>query len=1191
MKSLRLPVAAAFIGAAFLSFAHAPIALADAPVVMTVPGDANNPTVRHPIISGLPVTLKGAVDADSAGADWTWDPGDGGAAYTGVVGTMHWAVWAEHTYSGDPGDFFTATLTVDNGVDPAVSETFEMVVRADTVPNRANTAIAEGLWYAHRNQVRFLGDELGNAGLEGSTIPMGYWTYPEYTSGSNYVSVQGATLNAFEANGHRENGDDSNPYTETVARGMKYLFARLAPVNLEPQTLGGDDRNDNPDTNGNGIGISLDNRSIDSIFIWDPPYQLGMVMDAIVASGNPGAMTTTGPENVINRSYGDVIQDMVDWYAMAQTDSASHGGWEYNAFNNGGDYSTAHDNSASGWAATGLVAAEDVFGATIPAWVKTRNQNGLEWTDNENTLDNLSNGDGIHGYRSPSPLWGPYGTTGAGMVQMSMNGLDATTSTTPDERWVRAENFFRRNFDNLAGTSAFKRYYYGMFNFSKAMRTAKPAPVTIIGTQVGEADDPDPSDDTDGVIGIGCGPNAGCVEGGANPLDWYNDPDSGLAAAVSSYQVMTGSSIGRFLPRRSTGSVSGETSQEKHIHPWGIQILTRTLAQAGPIAVGVASPNPTGENFPIGLDHSRSFHQDPERTITTFEWDIDNNGTFDFSSDDPDEIVTVAGGFDCGAAGLPCSKNIILRVTDDADPPVTATDVVILDISVPPFAPTANAGGPYLICVGDELMVDGSASFDIDEGNSEAGASDTDRITNYEWELDGVSPFDYGEATGETATWTFDTVGVKSIGLRVTDNSALAFPSASETNLTDTDNTFVIVADCIDADLSVSVSTGQTQVIIPEQITLTGTVSNGGPDDAPDVIVTAWLPENVDLVSITPSQGSCAATGNQSNGLLEYECELGDIAAGSSVDIVVVVNADEEGSARFELSVGIMSSQLLQLSDPDEADNEVVVVITLIDEIIIVVKGKGAGSIGLLEILVLAGFVGAILVARRRRLRATTLSVLAAATLFLAAGIGNQASAEHLSEGFYIGGALGSTTADMDAAEFTASMAAAGYDISEVSFGDDSMGWKVTAGYMFNENVGVQASYVDLGELDVQYTASIPPDEIESLLAAGASILPGRGRGFLMDLILQYPFSERVAGYATVGAFFAEPESSQTVISGGSGSVLRTDDDTDFAGSIGLSFSVGERSALRIAYEHYEIDGEGIDFPTASFSYGFGGGN
>ena len=1179
MKSFRSNVAAVLC-ASLISLMFASVASADQPVVSAVPGDANNPTIRHPSIAGRPITLKGAVDLASVGASWSWDPGDGGAAYTGTVAASHWAVWAEHTYAGNAGDFFAATLTVDNGVDPVGTATFEIVLRADTVPNRANAAIGEALWYMHRNQRRFLGDEIAVEGQAESTIPMGSWTYAEY-GGSLTMSSQAASLNAFEANGHRENGDATNPYAETVDRGLKYLFARLAADPLVPQTLNSLDanpRSDNPDSNGNGLGISLDNRNLVGISgPIDEPYQLGMVIDGIVASGTPGTVTTTGPADVIGRSYGDIVQDMVDWYAMAQSDSTVHGGWQYSAFNNSNG---SQDNSASGWAATGLVAAEDVFGTMIPAWVKTRNQNGLEATDNESDIsDSLSTGDGIHGYNSNFPLWGPYGTTGAGMVQMSMNALEATTSPTPDERWVRTENFFRRNFDNGTGSNPLKNYYYGMFNFSKAMRTAKPAPVTIIGTQVGVADD--------ATNGIGCGPNPGCAAGGPSPLDWYNDPVSGLAQTIVSYQTTTGPSIGRFATRNAIG----ESSQAKHIPAWGTQILTRTLAQAGPIAVGSVSPNPAGENFAITLDHSRSFHQDPNRSLVLFEWDIDNDGTFDVSSNDanPAPPLSVPGGFDCGAGGLPCSLILNLRITDDAMPPVTATDVVILDLTIPPHAPTADAGGPYNVCVNDTITLDGSNSFDIDEGQMEAEAAEADTITAYEWELDGVSPFDYAEAAGVSTDVTFTTVGIASIGLRVTDNSALAYPSASEVNLTDTDNTFVVVADCIAADLSVSATADNANPIIPDNVNVTATITNGGPDDATDVFVVANLSNLVSLTApLAPDQGTCVATGVQTATQDQYRCDIGDMAAGASVNILAAFFGDTEGTARFEFTVDADGGQLLQLADPNLANNSISAVVILIDEVIIVISGKGSGAFGLLELMLFSALVVALVALRRRKAVQTSAAAIGLALMLVLATVNNTAEADQNDAGFYADAAIGAATSDMDAPKLNGGLTAAGFNVSDVMLDDSETGFKLTFGYMFNKNVGTQISYVDLGELKSEFTASVPPDEIDALLDTAASLLPGRGDGLLADLVLRHPLSERTSLYATLGIFFAGPKSEQTVVVGGTGTSIRVDSDNKFAGSLGVSFAATDALSVKLAWERYDIDGNSTDFPMAALSYRFG---
>ena len=743
------------------------------PVVNTVPVDPSNPLTPHDIISGKATTLKGAVDEASIGSTWTWNPGDGSAPVSGTVDanpigptqlddpgyTPYWALWIEHTYSGSDGDLFVSTLTVDNGVDAPVSATYRVQIRTQTLPVEVNVAIDEALWFQHRNQFRFDGTVTGAAG---GTIPMGRWDYPQ-TFGQAEVTVSAASVNGFEANGYFENGPASSPYTDTVARGLKYLIAKLGTRSITPQPAG------NPDTNGNGIGIGVIGTS--HITLDDhATYKMGMVMDAIVASNTPGAVATTGPANVINRTYGDIIQDMVDYYAFSQGDSGGfgnkRGGWDYGPNAAGDAVFSGLDNSAQGWAAIGLLAAEGIFGSTIPAFVKSENQIALEASDTEGGPN-----DGVHGYRSTSPLWGPYATTSAALVQMALDEIHATTSATPDERWIRTENFFRRNFNSIGGGSSsasqFKSYYYAMFNFAKAMREAFPAPVEVIGTNTS--------------VGQGVG--------GLAPIDWYNHPTDGLARRIVDLQETSGVNIGQFM-----NTPGGSSSQDDHETPWGTQILTRTLFQAGPVAVAAASPNPAAEGTNIQFDGSGSFHQDPGQNIVQWDWDFDDDGVFD----DSGEMVTHS--FTCPGGVLPCSFPVTLKVTDDNTPALTDTDIVVIDITIPPHPPTADSDGSYFVCTGEDLILDGSGSFDIDEGLSETGNPPLDTITSYEWDLDLSSgaPFDSIDANGEnpnvggffTSTGTFD------IGLRVTDNTAAAFPTSGQSDLTDTDFTTVTVADC-----------------------------------------------------------------------------------------------------------------------------------------------------------------------------------------------------------------------------------------------------------------------------------------------------------------------------------------------------------------------------------------------------------
>src|SRR5690606_23315286 len=145
---------------------------------------------------------------------------------------------------------------------------------------------------------------------------------------------------------------------------------------------------------------------------------------------------------------------------------------------------------------------------------------------------------------------------------------------------------------------------------------------------------------------------------------------------------------------------------------------------------------------------------------------------------------------------VPCSYQVRLRVTDNNVPPRFDDDIVVVEITIPPRPPTANAGGPYLVCMNEEFALDGSGSFDVDEGTSESGGPPLDTITAYGWELDSISPFDFDEAVGVNPIVSFATLGIRDVGLRVSDNTALAFPTAQQPNLTDSDFGTVNVVDC-----------------------------------------------------------------------------------------------------------------------------------------------------------------------------------------------------------------------------------------------------------------------------------------------------------------------------------------------------------------------------------------------------------
>jgi len=719
------------------------------PVVKTVPWVATNPLIPHDVISGKATTLKGTCDVQAANFQYAWDFGDGTPVATGTV-TNRYAIEATHTYTGTVGLLYTARLTVeDTGTHETSSKEYYVVIRDNELPAQVNIAIDEGLWYIHKTQHRY-----SSGGLD----------YGDWLSGSGYTisgyqAVSVANINAFEVQGHQEGGNPDNPYTETVQRGMRSLFTWLQAFAITPQTnpLG----TFNPDSNGNGLGVQAP-----QVY---PPYVGGMYMATIVASATPNAITTTGPANIIGRSYAAIVQDMVDAYAWGQYDSNPlGGGWRYN-------WGNAPDNSICQWAAIGMLAAEREWHLTVPQIVKDWNRVWLAYSQAPN---------GSFGYTNQSPIWGPYATHPSGMVQMVMDGIHRGNAGSPN--WDMAETFIRDNFCNTGGAYyAIRDYYYGMFSFVKAMELydangdGVAEPIIMLQSQ------------TPGVA----------------PLDWYGaelskgDPCDGVARTLVNDQAAAGYWWGH---NNSGDQYPFETA-------WAVIMLQPTGCPfcTVPVAVAEAIPNPGVVNGLITLNGSGSYHLNSARHIVSWEWDLNNDGIFEASG----PVIT---------ASWPALGDypVRLRVCDDGDPVLCAETVVTVRITIPPVEPTANAGGPYFFCPNiSKWFLDGRGSVNPDDGIHLNGYPG-DFIREYAWDLDGDNDFAdaFGPTPEVTAYFTGKGPGSYNVQLRVTDNTAISWgPSYSD--LSDTDLAQVTVLGATDPacscinDLTARIKDGKVQLV------------------------------------------------------------------------------------------------------------------------------------------------------------------------------------------------------------------------------------------------------------------------------------------------------------------------------------------------------------------------------------------
>ena len=802
-------------------------ALAVTPVAKAVPFVPANPLSPHTALSGQPTRLKGTSSIGQGdngvggSVSWIWDTGGGDPAQCSgtVTSTTKYAIECPVTYTGTPGQLFTGTLTVtDDATGHSATVNYFSQIQAPSLGTDVNIAIDEGLWYLHKRMSR-------STCSTNAAEPCGGWQgVPLPSSNTSFNAIDPANVTAFLVNGHAEGGAATNPYTETVERGINTTLEQLSAVTVSNQntTVGTFD----PDVNGNGIGLQGDTS--------DPPYQGGLFIDALVATGTPaktadaGSAASSGTEASIvqGRTYADIVQDMVDAYSWGQSEGG--GGWRYSWYNNGGGTTT--DNSTNQWAAIGLIAAEREFGSVVPSEVRDMNQL---------SLTNTQQASGVFGYTSTSPIWGPYATTPSGMVQLAWQGIGRG-----DDQWDRSENYIRNNFCNTGGASrAIKDYYYGLFSFTKSMllhESSSGAPTSL-----------------DCLVNTG----------GGNPLDWYGAESGQPDTLCNAGTAAPCDGVAREIVDSQNGSGTGASwgawpsgnqytsSQYPFTSTWAIIMLNRTVFSSGePVAVCSLRPNPSIAGQPVTLDGTNSFHQDAAKSIIAWEWDTDNDGVFD-------ETGAVVSDVDFPAAvGV---YPVTLRVTDDSDPADTATTVCNVTVDTPPLAPTADANGPYVFCLGQNFFLDGTGSTNPDDGEAEtdpppAGCPNGDSITAYDWDLDGDGQFDDASGAQAEVTDFYTQVGAFNASLRVQDDSAACFPTVADENLTGFDvgeaNVFALGAqecECV-SDLFIRSNS--------RAISLNWAASNNPETDSYNVYrgTTAGGPYN--LIGNTPTPGYADST-------------------------------------------------------------------------------------------------------------------------------------------------------------------------------------------------------------------------------------------------------------------------------------------------------------------------------------------
>jgi hypothetical protein len=400
---------------------------AQVPRVNVMPG--NEPGNVYPYTwPGRVLTIWGNVHDGTPPYTYVWEFGDGTPPANGAVTSPKY-ISVTHAYATMGPK--RAVLTVTDANSLSDQDTVEIEVVTKDFPVEVNASIEDGLRWLYLQQQS-----------------NGLWT----SYSSFYAAPTAMALLAFEDNGHLPINDiDEDIYAEYVQAGLSYLFTTFYSTSVPVQGAGDPeaDAPGNTDHNGIGIGVNSDRNG----------YETGMAMMAIVGSGPLGSpaldlVATTGPANVIGRTYRDIVVDMVDWCAWAQVEPSQgyyRGGWRYTP-----NYSSS-DNSVSQWPTIGLEAAETNWGIAAPSFVKSEL---LLWL----SASQISGGfyDGAFWYTNYWP-YSPIGVTGAGLCELSYADVPKT-----DPRVTRTISYLARDW----GHSANVNDRYNLYAVSKGCRIA-----------------------------------------------------------------------------------------------------------------------------------------------------------------------------------------------------------------------------------------------------------------------------------------------------------------------------------------------------------------------------------------------------------------------------------------------------------------------------------------------------------------------------------------------------------------------------------------------------------------------------------------------------------------------------------------------------------------------------------------------
>ncbi len=227
----------------------------------------------------------------------------------------------------------------------------------------------------------------------------------------------------------------------------------------------------------------------------------------------------------------------------------------------------------------------------------------------------------------------------------------------------------------------------------------------------------------------------------------------------------------------------------------------------------------------------------------------------------------------------------VLRLTAD-DSELTASDDITITVSPAPpnTSPSVNAGADQLITFPNSAILDGTVTDD--------GLPFPPGIVTLTWSvLNGPGSVTFGDANAEDTTASFSSAGIYTLRL-----------TADDGELTDHDDVVITVNQLP------TVDAGPDQIIvIGQNVSLDGTVTDDGLPDPPGTVTTSWSKVS-GPGTVTFADGSAVDTTATFSEIGSYTLQLSaDDGSGFATDPISVMVTGPSGEIPFEVRVNSSS--------------------------------------------------------------------------------------------------------------------------------------------------------------------------------------------------------------------------------------------------------------------------------------------